>query len=287
VTRLYVTNDFQTSDGRDELADQVDPPGGVWSRLRDWALPVWQPVVEHSVLLTQIVYAWRTDDQTLEDKITRRFGSIDAYWERHPGWIRSRDALRGIAQDCRRRGVPLVVFTYALSEDFFTKSLYPRVARVGTEEGFPVIDVRTRAHLTEPVEDYENSAADLHPNAKGHAVIAEVMSEALRDRVATKTRVRRTTMASSSWLEPWPPRFPRIGAANAACRCARVLPTFSTSGCAARCPGSDKPRAPHASSETSPSASAIRPAGASRMRSRRGWRPTANTRCTTPGSATR
>lgn len=208
VTLLYVTNDFQTSDGRDELADHVGPPGGVWSSLRGWALPVWQPVVEHSVLLTRIVYAWRPDDPTLEDKISRRFGSIDAYWERHPGWIRSRDALRGIAQDCRRRGVPLVVFTYSLGEDFFTKNLYPRVARVGAEEGFPVIDVRTRARLTEPVEDYENSAADLHPNAKGHAVIAEVMSEALRDRVATETRVRHTTMASSWWLEPWPPRFP-------------------------------------------------------------------------------
>lgn len=184
VTLLYVNNDFHSSYGQDELADRIDPAGGVWSRLKDRVLPVWRLVVERSVLLTQIVYAWRPDDPTLEEKITRRFGSIDAYWEQHPGWIRSREALRGIAQDCRRRGVPLVVFTYSLSEDFFTRNLYPRVARVGAEEGFPVIDVRTRARLTEPVEGYVNSAADLHPNAKGHAVIADVMHEVLRDRAA-------------------------------------------------------------------------------------------------------
>ena len=87
-------------------------------------------------------------------------------------------------QLARQRGVPLVVFTYSLSEDFFTRNLYPRVARVGAEEGFPVIDVRTRARLTEPVEGYVNIAADLHPNAKGHAVIADVMHEVLRDRAA-------------------------------------------------------------------------------------------------------
>lgn len=185
VTLLYVNNDFHSSDGRDELVEQGDPPGGVWSRLRDRALPVWRFVVERSVLLTQIVYAWRSDDPTLEEKISRRFGSVEGYWERHPGWIRSREALRGIAQDCRQRGVPLIVFTYSLSEDFYTRNLYPQVARVGAAEGFPVIDVRTRVRLTAPVEEYVNSAADLHPNAKGHAVIAEVMREVLRDRAAT------------------------------------------------------------------------------------------------------
>ncbi len=100
-----------------------------------------------------------------------------------PGWRESVDALRRINDWCRGRDIPFVVYLYRTTPNPLSEMLWPALRDTGNEIGFPVIDVLPWFE-GQDLRAVTNSIVDSHPNAAGHAIladgIAETISAALR-----------------------------------------------------------------------------------------------------------
>jgi lysophospholipase L1-like esterase len=96
-------------------------------------------------------------------------------------WQRSMDSIRRLAEACRVRRIPFVLF-------FLDRKKYPSgvdaiwedVSSVADEEGVHLC--RTRDWWPEaPKRDFDNSIIDGHPNAAGHEVLAAGMERFVLD----------------------------------------------------------------------------------------------------------
>jgi lysophospholipase L1-like esterase len=96
-----------------------------------------------------------------------------------PGWRASLEALTGIADWCEEHAAPLTVFFWrGPSSPMWEEVLFSDVVAVAQDAGVPVFDIApfwSGANWRE----LTLSAVDSHPNARGHAILAEQMAERL------------------------------------------------------------------------------------------------------------
>ena len=125
------------------------------------------------------------------EALMRQLGAkptLDAYYaglydERNPGWRASREALTALSRLCRSEGVPLRVVI--IPELHQPNSHYPflrahaLVRAVVEREGVPVLDLLEAFSGADP-QSLWVSPGDAHPNARGHAIIANAIYQAMR-----------------------------------------------------------------------------------------------------------
>jgi lysophospholipase L1-like esterase len=97
---------------------------------------------------------------------------------RSEGWRASSSALEKIAQWCQARNIPFALYLIRIVDDPIGRALNPLLNEVGAEHGFPVFDTRFWFEDENP-RDIINSAVDSHPNAAGHAVLAEGIADSM------------------------------------------------------------------------------------------------------------
>jgi len=94
-------------------------------------------------------------------------------------WQASMSALAGIHAYCRARDIPFAAFVYRQRPTPLTDRIWKDISDVANERGF-------QAHDTAPwfqdvdLLDVVNSRVDVHPNAKGHQILADGITKALR-----------------------------------------------------------------------------------------------------------
>lgn len=94
------------------------------------------------------------------------------------GWITSEEALIRISDWCETRGIPFVTYFARITTDPLSDALAPALVEIGTEKGFQVIDTLVWFEA-ENVREMTNSLVDSHPNAAGHAVIANGIANSI------------------------------------------------------------------------------------------------------------
>ena len=141
-----------------ELARARPPPAGML-----------QIAASRSWLLTSIMHVAR--------KRSAAARTDDLHGGSSPAWRDQRLAFAGIALDCRRRHVPLIVFPFGPPEPAGDGRSSFRVAWSGAlrEEGIPEHDLPAEAF--EP--GHHVSLTDPHPDAAAHALIAAAMLPAI------------------------------------------------------------------------------------------------------------
>ncbi len=130
------------------------------------------------------------------DLLRRRLGARadfvayyrDLYAEDAPGFAAFRDALRGVGEWTRARGLPWIFVVlpefHGFAPDGPFRDVYARVAREAREAGAEVVDV-VPAFADEDPAAIRVAYNDVHPNARGHAVIAAAVDRAVDPAVFT------------------------------------------------------------------------------------------------------
>lgn len=184
VMLVYTNNDIHSSNGRDEL-DHAESERALGEGVARKLALRWRRLVKASATLTRIAYASkRRAYATRREEIVARFGSVEAYWSRHPGWAASRAELERIARICRARGWPFIVVYYSLSDDFLRQELVPRLRAIASVEGFTFVDTLDHIPLRGDLEPYINSRDDYHPNGRLHARLARMLDGVVRSTLA-------------------------------------------------------------------------------------------------------
>jgi len=92
-----------------------------------------------------------------------------------PGWVASRDALADIAKATRARGIPFEIVLYNMGGPD-APTVLSRLREFSAASGVPVVDSYPW-FAGRPAVQWLN--ASLHPNAAGHAVLAEGIAREL------------------------------------------------------------------------------------------------------------
>jgi lysophospholipase L1-like esterase len=178
IVLVYVFNDLHRFDDRDELElewEAAHPPSFPW--LARW----WKSAVLASATLTRIEFVRRGNAAAERgERIRERWGGVESWFERHPGWKSSRTALAEIAAIARAHDLPFMLYFYCFTDPFFTAELWPRVKEVAAEHNFPAVNLSDEIVLEGSILEWINSAADIHPNARLHEAIAGVLERGLR-----------------------------------------------------------------------------------------------------------
>ncbi len=107
----------------------------------------------------------------------------DLYAPDRPGLQAFRAAIRGLARECRERGVPLVVVLFPelhrLDPDEPFQEVYGTVQAWWESEGVPVVNLWPRLRGQDPRQFWVHPI-DVHPNARAHAVAAAGLEEFVR-----------------------------------------------------------------------------------------------------------
>ncbi len=100
------------------------------------------------------------------------------YDESNPGWVDCQTALRELSTICQERDIPLLVMLipelHQLGEDYPFADVHQKVATIFDEQPVEVLDA-TSAFTGEDPPTLWVSRQDAHPNAKGHAILAEAL----------------------------------------------------------------------------------------------------------------
>ena len=123
------------------------------------------------------------------DLLKRRAGARSTYVEYYrdlyrpdaPGFDAFTTALRGVGEWTRARGVPWVFVVLPEFHSFEPGALdevYRRVTALAAESGAIVVDATTAFHGVDPAT-IRVAYNDVHPNAKGHAIIAEAIRKSI------------------------------------------------------------------------------------------------------------
>jgi len=175
VVLVYVSNDNETL-----LPWAPGPP-------KPWRVRVWQWLADHSRLVEAATFTYRRwrppppDGETWRMlhamKATRaeRGDEPHAFEHDDPGWLASRDALAAVAAETRARGIPFVIVFYNLGGPD-GPAVLARLREFSAASGVPVVD-SLPWFAGRPAVKWLNSS--LHPNADGHAVMADGIARAL------------------------------------------------------------------------------------------------------------
>jgi hypothetical protein len=88
-------------------------------------------------------------------------------------------ALSGIGTFCRERGIPFITFFYrSKSESTAPPALLSEIGAIGTQHGFPVVDIASWWGDVN-MRSVTNSVVDVHPNERGHEILAIGMADFL------------------------------------------------------------------------------------------------------------
>jgi lysophospholipase L1-like esterase len=140
-------------------------------------------LARHSYLYVLASGGWEALMRNLGAKPT-----LDAYYaglydERNPGWRATREALVALSRLCRTEGVPLRVVIipelHEPNEHYPFLRVHALVKGVLEHEGVPVLDVLDAFAGVDPQSVWV-SPGDAHPNARGHAIIANAIYQAMR-----------------------------------------------------------------------------------------------------------
>jgi len=101
---------------------------------------------------------------------------------REPGALASFDALEQIDAWCKARGIPFVTFLWRIVRDPQSDALRSELERIARARGFPFCDVLPWFAACAP-SAVTCSVIDSHPNAAGHAILAEGIARALEEQV--------------------------------------------------------------------------------------------------------
>jgi len=102
----------------------------------------------------------------------RRSGDERQPHREEPGWRESMDHIALIADDCRARGIPFVVFLWRYRKSALTDAMWEDLSAIAAAKGFVVDDMRL-AFENADFRAITISAVDSHPNPEGHRLAAE------------------------------------------------------------------------------------------------------------------
>ena len=98
------------------------------------------------------------------------------------GWKQSANALRSISEYCNTKGIPFIVIMYRMSPNQLVDGIARELSTMSAKLGFyygdtlPWFDGQDIRQLT-------NTPVDRHPNAQGHALVAEGIVNLLQQNV--------------------------------------------------------------------------------------------------------
>jgi lysophospholipase L1-like esterase len=98
--------------------------------------------------------------------------------EKTEGWTESMESLAAIARWCQARGIPLVTFVYRMTRNPKTDALVADISAVSAREGFLAVDTFPWFDGLE-LRPLVNSFLDVHPNPRGHEIVARRMADVL------------------------------------------------------------------------------------------------------------
>lgn len=173
-----------------------EPIAGV---VQVWYINDAEPTPPHKDLpwwgnLRSAVFLWAKGDL-----LRRRLGARadfaayyrDLYAEDAPGFAAFREALHGVGEWTRARGLPWVFVVlpefHGFAPDGPFAEVYARVAREARAAGAVVVDV-VPAFAGEDPAAIRVAYNDVHPNARGHAVIAAAVDRAVDPVLFTRPR---------------------------------------------------------------------------------------------------
>lgn len=108
------------------------------------------------------------------------------YDESNPGWADCQAALRELSTICQDRDIPLLVMLipelHQLGEVYPFTDVHQKVAAIFDEQHIEVLDA-TSAFTGEDPPTLWVSRQDAHPNAKGHAILAEALYNRFGDQL--------------------------------------------------------------------------------------------------------
>jgi hypothetical protein len=96
-------------------------------------------------------------------------------------------ALSGIATFCRDQSVPFVTFVFNWTTGADPLRLRSEIAALGEKHGFPVVNVESWWGSVD-LRTITNSVVDVHPNSRGHEILAAGMAETLKTHRLTSAR---------------------------------------------------------------------------------------------------
>ena len=188
VVLVYVSNDNEST-----LPWGPGPP-------RPWRVRAWQWLADRSRLVEAATFTYRRWRPRPPDTETwRMLRAMKASRERpgeephafepdDPGWLASREALAAIAAETRARGIPFLIVLYNLGGPD-APAVLARLREFSAESGAPVAD-SLPWFAGRPAVKWLNSS--LHPNAEGHAVLADGIAREL-DAAGALRRARAAT----------------------------------------------------------------------------------------------
>jgi len=185
VVLLYVTND---NDVVPPYRRERQPPVG-------WPSRLYRTLVFRSRLFEWGAYVY-----------TARFASVDwetlremAQWRREKGpaplpftsddagWQESLAALGRIERACAAHGARFVIFLWNVGNLFPAPTVLEGLKTFGEQHGVPVFDTWP-FFRGQDLSALLNSSDDPHPNARGHALLAEGIARTLREQHLVRER---------------------------------------------------------------------------------------------------
>ena len=98
--------------------------------------------------------------------------------EKPAGWTDAMESLAAIAKWCHARGLPLVTFVYRMTRNPKVDALVTDVSAISVREDFLVVDTFPWFEGLE-LRPLVNSFLDVHPNVRGHEIVARRMADVL------------------------------------------------------------------------------------------------------------
>jgi len=177
VVLLYIVNDNEPI----EPWRREKPPPTHWSsrivrtlvlrsRLFEWVAFVYKSRIDvpNDGSVAELVH-WRRD----------RAAAGAPFAPTEPGWLESRTALTAIAGRMRETGGRLVIFLYNLDGREPAPAALARLREFGAETGVPVFDTLPFFAGHDPLSLINRRVVDPHPNAAGHALLADGIARTL------------------------------------------------------------------------------------------------------------
>ena len=175
---LYVTND---NEPLEPWRREKQPP-------RTWLQRLYRVLVLRSRLFEWAVFVYKTrvvgadwaGIRMIQDWRQARRAEGQPFSPTEPGWLESRAALGHIADLARARGGRLAIFLYNMNGLPPAAEALARLSEFGAETGTPVFDTKSFFAGHDLVSITNAAYIDPHPNAAGHALLAEGVARTLR-----------------------------------------------------------------------------------------------------------